>query len=145
MKNIFNKNKDASNISVPLDKVVHGVKVRKLPNGQYIKALNSINDLPEVLLKACFPGADANDILKQLQGAGSDMLVNIAGKLLQVVPEQFLQFISTLLDIPIDKLTDELSPNETLEIVEAYWEMNDLSSFFSKIKGRVMNLPQMKS
>jgi hypothetical protein len=130
--------KDASNISIPLSKELYGVKIRKLPNGAYIKALNTVQDMPKVLLEACFPEVDANDIFEDIQNLNKDEILILAGKCIQVIPEQFLKIVSELLNIPFDKLMNELSPNETLEILEAYWQMNDLSAFFNRLKGMVM-------
>lgn len=136
LKNFLNK--DASNISIPLLKELHGVKIRKLPNGAYIKALNTMQNLPKVLMEACFPGVEADDIFDEIQGLNKDELLLLAGKCIQVIPEQFLKVVSNLLDIPFEKLMNELTPNETLEILEAYWQMNDLSDFFNRLKGMVM-------
>lgn len=132
------KNKDVSTMSVPLEKEMYGVKIKKLPNGQYIKALATVQNLPQILLENCFPNIDTDeDIVKSIMELDKDKLLIMAGKLIQVIPEQFLKIVSNLLDIPFEKLMNELSPNETLDILEAYWKMNDLSVFFEKLKGMV--------
>lgn len=139
IKKLFNKKKDMSEVSVPLGHELHGVKIRKLPNGAYIKALNAVQNLPEILLKGCFPGQNIDDILKFFGDIDTDGLVMLAGKLLSVVPEQFLKLISELLDISCEKLIDELSPNETREILKAFWEVNDMSPFFESLKKMIQS------
>lgn len=141
----FLQSKDASNISVPTEKELHGIKIRKLPNGAYIKALNTVQDLPKVLIEACFPGIDADTIFEDIQTLNKDDLLIMAGKCIQVIPEQFLKIVSNLLDIPFEKLMDELTPKETLDILEAYWEMNDLSAFFNRLKGVLMKNKTVQS
>lgn len=136
--NLFKKTKDASDLSMPKAKTIHGVEIRRLPNGAYIKALNSIQDMPEIILKGCFPGMNPDDILEQFQNITVDMLPVLLGKLLANVPEQFLRFISELTEIPFEKYMNELTPKETLDILEAMWELNDLTDFFKKLKGKVM-------
>jgi hypothetical protein len=142
MKDILNKFKftktDASQISVPIDKEIYGVKIRRLPNGAYIKALNTVQNLPEILLEACFPGMPADDILAELQSLNSEKLLIMAGRLIQVIPEQFLKIVSELLDIPFEILMDKLTPAETLIILEEYLNANDLTSFFESMKRMVM-------
>ncbi len=136
-KSIANKKSDASEISVPMEQELHGVKIRKLPNGQYIKALNAVQNLPQLIIEGCFPGQDLDEILTFFtdpNNINTDNILAIAGKLLAAVPEQFLKLASVLLNIPIEKLTDELSPNETLEILKAFWEVNDMSPFFENLK-----------
>lgn len=138
INNFFNKPKDVAALSLSLGKTIHGVVIRKLPNGAYIKALNAIQDMPEVILKGCFPGMSPDEILEEFKNITADMLPVLAGKLLANVPEQFLKFISELAEIPLDKLMNELSPKETLDILEAMWELNDLTDFFKKLRGKVM-------
>jgi hypothetical protein len=134
LKELFPKNTDKMAVSVPLEKELYGVKIRKLPNGAYIKALQAVQNLPAILLENCFPGQDKDDILKQLGKLDKDGMLAIAGKLIAVIPEEFFKLVSGLLDIPMEKLIDELSPTETIQIIEAFWEANDMSPFFEKLK-----------
>lgn len=138
LSKVFGRKKDAVGLSMPVEKTIHGVVIRKLPNGAYIKALNAIQDMPEVILKGCFPGMSPDEILEEFKNITADMLPVLAGKLLANVPEQFLKFISELAEIPLDKLMNELSPKETLDILEAMWELNDLTDFFKKLRGKVI-------
>lgn len=138
INSIFKKSKDAAALSMPAENTIHGVLIRKLPNGAYIKALNTIQDMPEVILKGCFPGMTPDEIMEQFKNISVDMLPVLAGKLLATVPEQFLKFIAELTEIPYDKLFSELTPDETLDILLAMWELNNLTDFFEKLKGKVM-------
>jgi predicted transcriptional regulator len=145
MNNIIDKffkteNKDASEISVPLEKELYGVKIRKLTNGAYIKALNTVQNLPGIIIKGCFPGQDLEDILKYFQTISVENIIFLAGKLLATMPEHFLKLISELLDIPFEKLRDDLTPKETLEILEAFWKVNDIDPFFEILKRTVKTI-----
>ncbi len=133
IRGFFNKNKDATERSIPVLKTLHGVQIKKLPNGAYITALNKIQDMPETIIKGCFPGQDVDDIMKFFENINSDNLVVLAGKLLANVPEQFLKFVSELTDIPYDVLMNKLTPSETLDILEALWGLNDLGHFFTRL------------
>lgn len=147
-KGFFNKKIDASEISVPMENELYGVKIRKLPNGQYIKALNAVQNLPQLIIKGCFPGQELDEILTIFtdpNNINTDNILALTGKLLAAVPEQFLKLISVLLDIPVEKLTNELTPNETLEILKAFWEVNDMSPFFENLKKIVTGSNLMKS
>ena len=144
LDDLFKKPNDAATLSIPQERTIHGVEIRKLPNGAYIKALNAIQDMPEVILKGCFPGMDPDDILEQFQNISVDMLPLLAGKLMANVPEQFLRFLAELTEIPFEKLFNELTPNETMDILEAMWELNDLTDFFKKLRGRMMGSQKIK-
>lgn len=52
-KRFSNRDKGIA-LSLPVDAVLHGIKVKKLPIGQYLKAQNTVKNLPEVLLRTCF-------------------------------------------------------------------------------------------
>jgi hypothetical protein len=140
ISSIFQKKIDKLSVSVPRNKELYGVIIRKLPNGAYINALQTVQNLPAILLENCFPGEDIDDILKQLGQINKDSLLAIAGKLMAVIPEEFFKIISELLDIPLEKLINELTPAETIEIIEAFWEANDMSPFFEKLKKIFGNL-----
>ena len=131
---IFQKKTDKLAVSVPLEKDLYGVKIRKLPNGAYIKALQTVQNLPAILMEKCFPGMDIDDILNQLKQLDKDGILAIAGHLMTVIPEEFFKIVSELLSIPYEKLMDDLTPTETIEILEAFWEVNDMAPFFEKLK-----------
>lgn len=144
-KGLINKKKDATQISVPLEKELHGVKIRKLPNGAYIKALNTVQNLPQLIMEGCFPGKELEDVLSYFQSIDSNGLMALAGKLIAAVPEQFFKLISELLTIPLEKLMDELTPNETLEILVAFWEANDMSPFFENLKKKIFGMKMIQN
>lgn len=133
IKGFLNRSKDATERSVPTLKTLHGVQIKKLPNGAYIAALNKAQNLPETLLKGCFPGEDIDNIIKSFENINTDGIVNLVGRLLTCVPEQFLKFVSDVSDIPFDTLMYKLTPKETLDILEALWRLNDLGPFFTRL------------
>jgi len=142
LTSLLQKKEDKMSISIPRERELYGVKIRKLPNGAYIKALQTIQNLPALLIEKCFPGMDVDDILKQLSQIDKDGFLALVGHLMSVLPAEIFKLISTLLDIPLEKLMDELTPAETLEILEAYWEVNDLTPFFERLKRITGNLIQ---
>jgi hypothetical protein len=132
------KTNDATALSIPHDFGLHGIKIRKLPIGQYLKALDSIKNLPEILLKECFSGMDSCEIINKLKSLNEDSLIELAGTLIKTIPEQALKFIATLLGCSFEKLRDEVTPKELLDILKEFWKVNDMSDFFTDIKRMVM-------
>lgn len=122
-----------SNEILSLDEEIelYGVKIRKMPNGQYLKALNLIKKLPETFVKEVMQGkAD----LKLSNMLDTDNIAMLVGTLLTSVPEFTIKFLAQLLDIKEKVLTDDLTPIETIEIVQKFWEINRLESFFVQMK-----------
>ncbi len=93
-------------MSLPETKELHGVKIVKLPVARYIKALNTLENLPNIMT---------------------------------AVPTEFCRLVSELLNIPEERLLDvdnenPLSLNDLIEIIIAFWEMNDMTDFFGNVQ-----------
>jgi hypothetical protein len=63
-----------------------------------------------------------------------NLLFEITGKMIVIIPEQMLKLIASLLDCEYEYIRDNLTPNELLEVVMAVWEINDFSPFFTNFK-----------
>lgn len=118
-------------LSLSEETELHGVIIRKMPNGQYLKALEVIKQLPENFMKEVMQGKTE---LKLSDMFDTKNIATLMGTLLTSVPEFTIKFLSKLLNINEKVLREELSPLETLEIVEKFWEVNNLTSFFQKMK-----------
>ncbi len=127
--------KDMFRKSFPKSKVVHGIEVRKLPLGAYLDAIDSIKNIPEILLSKSFPGLTPDQVLAKMKKMDQDMLIEAAGNLLVAVPEQALRFISALIGVEYDRLRDdpEIGLNGIKEIIVEFWKINDMGSFFSDV------------
>lgn len=110
---------------------LYGVKIRKMPNGQYLKALNLIKKLPETFVKEVM---DSKTDLKLSNMLDTENIAMLVGTLLTSVPEFTIKFLAQLLDIKEEVLIEELTPTETIEIVQKFWEINRLESFFAQMK-----------
>ena len=55
-----------SNPSLPGGRRVRGYTISRLPFGAYLQALEKLQSLPGDLIRACFPGKDADEILTAL-------------------------------------------------------------------------------
>lgn len=122
-----------SNESLSLDKEVelYGITIRKMPNGQFLKALETIKELPESFIKELMQGRTDIKLSDMLDTENIAMLM---GTLLTSVPEFTIKLIAKLLNIDEKILKEDISPLETIEIVEKFWEINNLTSFFQKMK-----------
>lgn len=122
-----------SNETLSLEEEIelYGVTIRKMPNGQYLKALNLIKKLPETFVKEVMQGKTDLKLSNMLD---TDNIAMLVGTLLTSVPKFTIKFLAQLLDIKENVLTDELTPAETIEIVQKFWEINRLESFFVQMK-----------
>lgn len=133
---LFSK-KSKVQLSIPLEEELHGIKIRKLKVGEYIRATETLKNIPAALLADIFPGKELDEILGALQTLNKSSLLDIAGKLMMSAPKQLLVFISSLINEPIEKLED-LSLNELFDVLYAFWKVNDLTDFMQKLKRTVI-------
>lgn len=117
--------------SLPKSKTIHGVEIKKMPCGKYFEALQTLKNLPE-------------DFIKELSDDGQDFklsgmftvenIMNLVTKLLIILPDFTFRFLSTLMNVDEDVLRNELTPKELLDIVQEFWKINELESFFDQMK-----------
>ena len=119
-----------SNESKSLSKVktIHGIEIRKMPCGKYFEALQT---LPEEFMKELLK--DKKDF-KLSEMFTMENITELVVKLILMLPDFTFNFISTLTDIDREKIENELTPNELIDIIQEFWKMNELESFFDKMK-----------
>ena len=131
---MFSKKDRSLKISAPKDTIIYGVHIRKLPIAKYIRLLHTAEELPQLLIGRAFPGQNVGEIMQYLKNLNKDNLIDLITRLLAVVPEELMGLLSELLDIPREGLLednpDALSPKELLEIISAFWDLNDMTDFF---------------
>lgn len=137
---MFWKKDKSIRMSLPKEKEVHGVRIIKLPVARYIAALNTVENLPHILVSELIPEAGGiEDLLTRLRGADSKAFELIITKLLTKIPTEVCTLISELLGIPRERLLDPecpaaLSLNELVEILIEFWKMNDMNDFFGNVR-----------
>jgi hypothetical protein len=120
---------------MPKSKNVHGIEIKKLPLGAYLDAIDSIKNLPEILLHNSFPGMTPDEVLIKFKTLDQDMLIEVAGNLLASVPEQALRFVAKLIGTEYETLRNdpEIGLNGIKDIIVEFWKINDMGSFFSDV------------
>lgn len=117
--------------SLPKLKTIHGVEIEKKPCGKYFEALQTLKDLPE-------------DFIKELSDNGQDFkisemftvenIMTLITKLLIILPDFTFNFLSKLMDIDRKIIENQLTPKELLDVVQEFWKINELESFFDQMK-----------
>lgn len=137
---IFSKKDKSIGMTVPKKRTLYGVEIHKLPIAKYIAVLNTVENLPSVLLNDICPDVqNFAELGNKLGKTDRDSVLELLGKLLKTVPTECCNILSELLDIPIERLLDAncdnpLSLNELLEIVIAFIEINDMTDFFVNVR-----------
>lgn len=126
--------KSNENLSLPKIKTIHGVEIRKMPCGKYFNALQTLKDLPEDFIKEL--SADGQDF-KLSEMFTMENIISLVTRLIIILPDFTFRFLSILMDIEEDKIRNEITPKELVDIVKEFWKINELESFFDQMKSIV--------
>lgn len=130
-------------MSSPSCKKLYGIKIRKLPIAKYIQVLKAVDNIPELIFGAAFPDtADLSQVIAKITEMDKNAMLKLAGRLLTTVPTEACKLLSELLDIPTDRLLNPdcptaLSLTELSEILLAFVEANDYSTFFTSVQSTI--------
>lgn len=122
-----------SNEEKSLSKIVkiHGVEIKKMPCGKYFEALQTLKNLPEDFINEL---SDNGQDFKLSEMFTTENIMNLISRLLIILPNFTFTFFSKLMDIDEEKMRNELTPKELIEIIKEFWKINELESFFMQMK-----------
>jgi len=134
---MFFKRDKSTDMTLPEVRVVHGIEIKKVPVGQYIRAMKQMEDLPRAIVEECFPGQSMADVLTMFTAVDEGVLVTLVGKLLVVLPEHLIDALCSILGLDKEIILTKLTPKELLDVIQAYWAENDMSDFFGNVWGLI--------
>ena len=117
--------------SLPKVKKIHGVEIEKKPCGKYFEALQTLKDLPEDFIKEL---SDNGQDFKLSEMFTIENIMTLVTKLLIVIPNFTFEFLSKLMEVDRDILENQLTPKELLDVIQEFWKINELESFFAQMK-----------
>lgn len=117
--------------SLPKVKKIHGVEIKKKPCGKYFEALQTLKDLPEDFVKEL---SDNGQEFKLSEMFTTKNIMTLITRLLIVIPNFTFDFFTKLMDVDRDILENQLTPKELLDVIQEFWKLNELESFFAQMK-----------
>lgn len=117
--------------SLPKVKRIHGVEIEKKPCGKYFEALQTLKDLPEDFIKEL---SDNGQDFKLSEMFTIENIMTLTTRLLIVMPNFTFEFLSKLMEVDKDILENQLTPKELLDVIQEFWKVNELESFFDQMK-----------
>ena len=115
-------------MSIPREKKIHGIEVKKMKCGEFIAALEELNEFPARIVSKIF-GGDVNAAINTLKGIDKDGVFALITRLLFILPEEVIEALNKLIGIPREKI-EALGVTELLEVIEAWYDINDVTDFF---------------
>lgn len=129
--------KTKEQLSLNESKKMYGVEIRKMPCGKYFEALQTLKNLPEDFIKELSDNGQDFQLSKMFT---TENIMKLVTRLLIILPDFTFSFLSKLMDIDEDKMKNELTPKELLEIAKEFYKINDLESFFDQMKPIIKNM-----
>ncbi len=117
--------------SLPKVKRIHGVEIEKKPCGKYFEALQTLKDLPEDFIKEL---SDNGQDFKLSEMFTIENIMNLVTRVLIVIPNFTFEFLSKLMEVDRYILENQLTPKELLDVIQEFWKVNELESFFDQMK-----------
>lgn len=122
---------DSVTLSLPQSRKVRGYQVRRLPLGEFLKAMEALQNAPGEALEAVFPELGLEGMLGLLKTADSRMLGALLAKAMTTLPRQALALVAALTLIPAEQLLDDpaIGLDGLVEMAEAWMEVNRIENF----------------
>lgn len=130
---LFLKDRSIS-VSRPKAREMHGVRIEKMPIGRYLDVMQGMGGILADLLDAAFPGKTPGQVIQDLTILKPAEFREIAVRLLAVLPDQLLKTVCAILGADLKHVRERLSPSELMQVWSAFWEMNDLTDFFVRVR-----------
>ena len=122
---------DSAALSLCQSETVRGYEIRRLPLGEYLRALDALRNAPKALLAACFPGEDAAQVLSKLSHIDADGLGKLLLRAMTVVPGEAVRLVGVLTGVPEERLLGDpqIGLDGMAQMLEAFWRINGLGNF----------------
>ncbi|RKL63016.1 hypothetical protein DXT63_08450 [Thermoanaerobacteraceae bacterium SP2] len=127
--------------SLPQSKKIHGIEIKKMPLGKYLKVLQLLQDFPQEIFKALYPGKTAEEALSEMGDITFDKVLDLLPKLIALLPDKVLDIISEILDVDRKHLEEKMTPLELIEVMQEFARINKLDELQKKIYPMLEKIP----
>lgn len=139
--------KNSTQLSTKTHETVRGYEIKRLPLGEYLRALDMMSDAPQTVMGALFPGMEAVDILSVLRKVDKNALSGLMLRAMTVVPGEAVKLLSLLTGVPQEAL--ETDPNigldGAMEMLEAFWRLNGIENFIRAARRMAAEVKQLRA
>lgn len=140
--------KASEKLSLPKVEEVHGVEIKKMPCGKYFEAIELLKEMPTSFIEELEKEFKKdNEEFKLSSLMTKDNFMILVSKMLSVIPNFAIKMLAKLLDVKETKIRNELTPKELADVINKFWEINELESFFDQTKSataKIMTLVGFK-
>lgn len=123
-------------LSIPKSVTVRGYEIKRLPLGKYLEAVDMMSELPQEMMRACFPGKSEMQALAELKMLANDGIPALLIRLAASAPKQILPLMSLATGIDEKTLLEDenIGLDGLAEMAEAFVKVNRIENFISAAK-----------
>lgn len=126
----------------PKPRTLYGIEIKKQPTLAYIEAMKRMGGFAMELVGEAFPGMTPGEVVTHLTTLTTEQFKAILGRLLSVLPGKALAILREIVGAQNNPAWETLTPYEHSEIIKAFWELNDLSAFFTNARNVMRQMAQ---
>ena len=135
------KDFDMYRLSLGSSVVLYGYEIKKLPIGDYLRALNKIAAIKDEIAEKIFDGLTLTEALNRINTMRGAELADLLAYVVENAPKAVLAFVCELTGIDVEKIIsdEQVGLLGMLEIIEAFVEVNGLKKCYRlcrKMTGR---------
>lgn len=125
--------RDSVRKSLPREKKIRGYWVRRMPMGQFLRAMERLQEAPGELMEQLLPGKGDMPFFSALKTLDAEAVKRLVMKAAGILPEYAVRLFAEVSGIEEEKLLCDpaVGPEGFMEMLEAFWEVNGLGNFIS--------------
>ncbi|MBQ7885498.1 MAG: hypothetical protein IJ313_01240 [Clostridia bacterium] len=138
--------KTSAQLSVQSEKMVRGYAVKRLPLGDYLRAIDALRETPETVMAELFPGMNEMDMLGTLKKMDKNMLAGLMIRAMGVIPAEAVKLLSVLTGVDQEALMSDpaIGLDGAAEMLEAFWELNGIENFIRAAERMAAQVKQLR-
>lgn len=123
--------RSAVTLSLPREKQVRGYTIRRMPIGQFLMALQTLQQLPGETLELLLPGLTPGSLLSRFKMLTAQELKEMAVRLLTVLPGYGISLLARLMGVEESRLLQDeaVGLDGLMEMLECWMELNGIENF----------------
>lgn len=140
------REKSSAALSVKMSETVRGYEVKRLPLGEYLRAMEALRDMPQTVMRVCFPEMDGAQMLQSLTRIDAKELAQLVLRAMDVVPDEAIRLLSILTGVPEDAIFADpaIGLDGAAELAEAFWRLNGMENFTAAAARLAANIRRMR-
>ena len=140
------REKSSAALSVKMSETVRGYEVKRLPLGEYLRTMEALRDMPQTVMRVCFPEMDGAQMLQSLTRIDAKGLAQLVLRAMDVVPDEAIRLLSILTGVPEDAIFADpaIGLDGAAELAEAFWRLNGMENFTAAAARLAANIRRMR-